>query len=271
MAATEALKAAGIEGAGRDARVLLAHAADVARDRLTLHLPEEMRPEAGARLQGYIARRVAREPVAKIIGYRGFWGRDFRITADVLDPRPETEMLVSMALEGPEPKRFLDLGTGCGILAISLLCQWPGASAVATDISKPALDVAGENARMHGVRERMELMQSDWFERVEGQFDLILSNPPYIAADEMAGLSEEVRGYDPHLALTDQADGLQAYRAILAGARGHLADGGVLMVEIGWQQGRDVMNLFKSAGLQDIRTIPDLEGRDRVVMGKHPR
>jgi release factor glutamine methyltransferase len=226
MAAARALKAAEIEGAARDARVLLVHAAGVARDRLTLHLPEELSAEAHARLQGYIARRVAREPVAKIIGYRGFWGREFKVTADVLDPRPETEMLISMALEGPEPKWFLDLGTGSGILAISLLCQWPGARAVATDISKPALDVADENARVHGVNERLTLVHSDWFGKVEGHFDLIVSNPPYIAADEMAGLSDEVRGYDPHLALTDQGDGLQAYREILAGAAGYLAAGG---------------------------------------------
>jgi release factor glutamine methyltransferase len=271
MAAARALKAAEIEGAARDARILLAHAAGVARDRLTLHLPEELSPEANARLQGYIARRAAHEPVAKIIGYRGFWGRNFKITADVLDPRPETEMLISTALEGPEPKRFLDLGTGSGILAITLLCQWPGASAVATDISKPALDVADENARIQGVHERLTMLHSDWFEKVEGRFDLIVSNPPYIAADEMAGLSQEVRGYDPHLALTDQGDGLQAYRAILAGACGYLAADGALMVEIGWQQGRAVRDLFQSAGFRGIGCVADLEGRDRVVMGKRPR
>lgn len=263
--------AAGIEGAARDARILLAHAAGLARDRLTLHLPDDLSAGANARLQGYIARRKAHEPVAKIIGYRGFWGRDFKINADVLDPRPETETLIAQALEGPEPKRFLDLGTGCGILAVTLLAEWPGARAVATDISKPALDVAAENAQGQGVSERLRLVRSDWFERVDGRFDLIVSNPPYIAADEMAGLSEEVRGYDPHLALTDQGDGLGAYRAILAGACGHLAVGGQIMVEIGWQQGKAVMDLFQRAGVQNIRCLADLGGRDRVVMGLRTR
>ncbi len=270
IGATRALKEAGIEGAARDARVLLAHAAGLARDRLTLHLPDDLSAEAHARLQGYIARRVAYEPVAKIIGYRGFWGRDFKITADVLDPRPETETLIAAALESPEPKLFLDMGTGSGILAVTLLCEWPVAMAVATDISKPALEVADGNARRYEVNDRQTLLHSDWFERVEGQFDLIISNPPYIAADEMAGLSEEVRGYDPHLALSDQGDGLSAYRAILAGARGHLAVGGRLMVEIGWQQGQAVVDLFQRAGFQNVRCLVDLEGRDRVILGVHP-
>ncbi len=270
IGATQALKAAGIEGAARDARVLLAHAAGLARDRLTLHLPDDLSAEAQARLQGYITRRVAHEPVAKIIGYRGFWGRDFRVTADVLDPRPETETLIAAALEGPEPKLFLDLGTGSGVLAVTLLCEWPDAMAVATDISQPALDIADENARRHAVSDRLTLLRSDWFERVAGQFDLIVSNPPYIAADEMAGLSEEVRAYDPHLALSDQGDGLSAYRAILAEVCGHLTVGGRMMVEIGWQQGQAVSELFQRAGFQDVRCLADLEGRDRVVLGIYP-
>jgi len=269
-AATAALLAAGIDGPGRDARILLAHAAGVAQDRLTLHLTDEMNDAALARLAGYLARRIAREPVAKIIGTRAFWGRDFKVTKDVLDPRPETETLIVEALEGLTPERFLDLGTGSGILAISLLLEWPRATALATDISTPALAMAAENAARYGVQDRLTLRHSDWFERVEARFDLIVSNPPYIAADEMAGLSDEVRLHDPHLALTDQADGLVAYRAILAGAGGHLKANGQLLVEIGWQQAAAVKGLFQGAGFRDVRVLADLEGRDRGIVGMLP-
>lgn len=269
-AATAALLAAGIDGPGRDARILLAHAAGVAQDRLTLHLTDEMNDAALARLAGYLARRIAREPVAKIIGTRAFWGRDFKVTKDVLDPRPETETLIVEDLEGLTPERFLDLGTGSGILAISLLLEWPRATALATDISTPALAMAAENAARYGVQDRLTLRHSDWFERVEARFDLIVSNPPYIAADEMAGLSDEVRLHDPHLALTDQADGLVAYRAILAGAGGHLKANGQLLVEIGWQQAAAVKGLFQGAGFRDVRVLADLEGRDRGIVGMLP-
>ena len=269
-AATAKLAAAGIEGPGRDARILLAHAAGVARDRLTLHLTDQMNDAALARMAGYLARRIAREPVAKIVRTRAFWGRNFKVTADVLDPRPETEMLIVEALKGPAPEQFLDLGTGSGILAISLLLEWPGAKALATDISKPALAVAAENAARHGVEDRLILQHSDWFEQVQGQFDLIVSNPPYIATDEMAGLSDEVRLYDPQVALTDQADGLMAYRAILAGAGGHLNADGRLLVEIGWQQAAAVKGLFQGAGFRDVRVLADLEGRDRGIVGMLP-
>jgi len=269
-AATAALLAAGIDGPGRDARILLAHAAGVAQDRLTLHLTDEMNDAALARLAGYLARRIAREPVAKIIGTRAFWGRYFKVTKDVLDPRPETETLIVEALEGLTPERFLDLGTGSGILAISLLLEWPRATALATDISTPALAMAAENAARYGVQDRLTLRHSDWFERVEARFDLIVSNPPYIAADEMAGLSDEVRLHDPHLALTDQADGLVAYRAILAGAGGHLKANGQLLVEIGWQQAAAVKGLFQGAGFRDVRVLADLEGRDRGIVGMLP-
>ncbi|VAW01440.1 Peptide chain release factor N(5)-glutamine methyltransferase [hydrothermal vent metagenome] len=269
-AATAKLAAAGIEGPGRDARILLAHAAGVARDRLTLHLTDQMNDAALARMAGYLARRIAREPVAKIIQSRAFWGRDFKVTADVLDPRPETETLIVEALQGLTPERFLDLGTGSGILAISLLLEWPGAKALATDISKPALAVAAGSAAKYGVQDRLTLQHSDWFEAVEARFDLIVSNPPYIATDEMAGLSDEVRLYDPQVALTDQADGLTAYRAILAGAGGHLNADGRLLVEIGWQQAAAVKGLFERAGFRDVRVLADLEGRDRGIVGMLP-
>jgi release factor glutamine methyltransferase len=239
LEAARQLDAAGIDGSAGDARALL-------------------------------ARRAAREPVAKILGRRVFWGRDFEVTADVLDPRPETECLIAEALAGPKPLTLLDLGTGSGILAVTLLAEWPEVRGVATDLSEAALAVAARNAARAGVAARLDLIRADWFAGVTGVFDLIVSNPPYIGVDEMAGLMPEVRAHDPRLALTDEADGLTAYRAIAGGAGAHLRPGGRLMVEIGWRQGAAVADLLRAAGFEAVAVLPDLEGRDRVVRGVWP-
>jgi release factor glutamine methyltransferase len=268
--AQKALAEAGIEGAAGDARALVAEAAGVARDRLTLHLGDELDAGARARLDAMLARRVAREPVARILGRRVFWGRDFAVTADVLDPRPETECLIAEALAGPVPVRLLDLGTGSGCIAVTLLAEWSGARGVATDISGAALAVAAENAARYGVAGRLDLVESDWFEGVAGRFDLVVSNPPYIAAAEMAGLAPEVVLHDPEGALSDGGDGLGAYRAIAGGVMPHLAPEGRVLVEIGAAQGAQVADLFARAGLAQVRILPDLDGRDRVVAGRHP-
>ncbi len=270
VTATRALQAAGIEGAGGDARALLAAAMDVPRDRLTLHLGDDLDAAAAARFDAMIARRVARAPVAKILGRRAFWGRSFEVTADVLDPRAETECLIAEALRGPAPERLLDLGTGSGILAVTLLAEWPEAQGVATDISAAALEVAGRNAARHGVDTRLGFCRSDWFAQVTGVFDLIVSNPPYIAADEMPDLSAEVRDHDPEGALTDGGDGLSAYRAIASGAGVHLRSGGRIALEIGWRQGAPVREILGAAGFAEVRVLPDLDGRDRVVIGTWP-
>jgi len=269
IAATRALHAAGIEGAAGDARALLAAAMDVPRDRLTLYLGDDL-DAAAARFDAMIARRMAREPVAKIIGRREFWGRSFEVTADVLDPRPETECLIAEALRGPVPARLLDLGTGSGIIAVTLLAEWPGAQGVATDIGAAALAVAERNAARHGVGARLGFCRSDWFSQVTGMFDLIVSNPPYIAADEMPDLSVEVRDHDPEGALTDGGDGLSAYRAIASGAGAHLRPGGRIALEIGWQQGAQVREILGAAGFAEVKVLPDLDGRDRVVIGTWP-
>lgn len=270
VGAVRQLDAAGVTGAAGDARALLAAAVGITRDRLTLHLGDDLEEDAGTLFAAMILRRVAREPVAKILGRREFWGREFEVTADVLDPRPETECLVAEALSGPEPQSFLDLGTGSGILAITLLAEWPGARAVACDLSVAALRVAGRNAERHAVAERLTLCQSDWFTEISGSFDLIVSNPPYIALDEMTGLEPEVRAHDPRMALTDEGDGLAAYRAIAGGAGGFLRPGGRLMVEIGWRQGAAVAALMQAEGFEKVAILPDLEGRERVVVGVWP-
>lgn len=261
------LAAAGVPGAAEDARLLLAHALDLPRHHLAAALAAPLPPERLRRFDAAISARAARRPVSQILGRRAFWKHEFRVTRDTLDPRPETETLVEAALAEPFAA-VLDLGTGSGAILISVLAERPGARGTGTDISAAALAVAQENAEKIGVCATFLL--SDWFASVSGTFDLILSNPPYIAQDEMASLSPEVRDWEPHLALTDGADGLSAYRAIAAGAAAHLVPGGRLLVEIGPTQAPAVAALMQAAGLSDLRILADLDGRDRVVGARKP-
>lgn len=220
--------------------------------------------ETGQDFDVAIARRVAREPFSHIAGFRDFWKSRFKVTPHVLDPRPETETLIEAALSEPFT-RVLDLGTGSGCILVSLLVERPEATGVGTDISPEAVLVAGENAAALGVAHRLILPLSEWYDDIGGTFDLIVSNPPYIALSEMEALAPEVRTHEPRLALTDEGDGLGAYRAIASGAPGHLVPGGRILVEIGPTQAREVVALFRAAGLVGIEVHPDLDGRDRVV------
>lgn len=220
-----------------------------------------------ARYREVIAQRARRVPVARIVGGREFWKGWFKVTPDVLDPRPDTETLVECALSEPF-SRILDLGTGSGCIVISLLMDRPGATGVGTDISGKAILVAGENAAFHGVANRLILPLSDWYDDIGGRFDLIVSNPPYIAAGEIAGLQPEVRDHEPRIALTDDGDGLSAYRRIAAGAADHLTPGGRVLVEIAPTQGQAVTAIFRAAGLEDVAIHTDLDERDRVVSAR---
>ena len=269
VAAVARLEAAGIDGAGRDARVLLAHALGIGADRLTLHLRDELTAAQAAAFDAALAARAARQPVAQITGRRLFWGQSFRGTPDTLDPRPETETLVAEALSRPFLK-VLDLGTGTGCILLSCLKDMPMARGVGVDASAAALAVAEGNARDLGLADRARFIRSDWFSAVSGVFDLIVSNPPYIAASEMAGLAPEVRDWEPHLALTPGGDGLDAYRAIARGAGARLMPGGRILLEIGPTQGQAVAALLAAAGMQAVRVLPDLDGRDRVVAAAKP-
>lgn len=264
-AAAARLRDAGINGAERDSIRLIDHVLGGAgRFRMAIN----DRPDAGerARLDEALAARAARQPVSQIIGMRAFWRHDFRVTRDTLDPRPETETLIEAALSLPW-RHVLDLGTGTGAILISLLAERPEATGLGTDISAAALAVARENALRIGVK--AELRQADWFEGVEGRFDLIVSNPPYIALHEMAGLAPDVRDWEPHRALTDGGDGLSAYRAIAAGALAHLAPGGHILVEIGPTQAGAVTEMFSAIG-GVTRVLCDLDGRDRAVLAGFP-
>ncbi|MFX0540529.1 peptide chain release factor N(5)-glutamine methyltransferase [Roseovarius sp. S4756] len=263
-----ALEQAGIDGAARDARVLMAGALGIPPGRLSLHEGDALAPAAATLLRDYTVRRLERQPISHILGRRAFYEHEFEISPDVLDPRPETEALVGAALSGTFDS-VLDLGTGSGAILLSLLAARRSARGVGTDLSQAALDVAGRNAGRLGVADRASFVRSDWFEGVTGRFDLIVSNPPYIALEEMVGLAPEL-AFEPRLALTDEKDGLTAYRAICAGAGAHLVPGGRVMVEIGWRQGPPVAGLMQEAGLVDVRILPDLDGRDRVVCAGVP-
>lgn len=224
-----------------------------------------------ARFNGLVQRRCAREPLSHLVGYRDFYEHRFTVTSDVLDPRPDTETLIEAALAVPFA-RMLDLGTGSGCILLSLLAKQDEATGVGTDLSRDALIVAESNLkRLELDPERARFAWSDWFSGVEGQFDLIVSNPPYIAVDEMEALQPEVRLYEPRIALTDEADGLTAYRKIAAGAPDHLTPGGRLIVEIGPTQADAVTSFMQQAGFEHIRIVPDLDGRDRVVVGYQPK
>lgn len=265
--AVQQLEKAGVPDPLRDATVLLSDALQVPRHRLADSLLSPLPEQAATRFAQAISARANRQPVSQIIGRRAFWKHDFLVTRDTLDPRPETETLIEAALKLPF-ERVLDLGTGSGAILISLLDERRQASGVGTDISAAALQVAQRNAAAIGVA--AEFILSDWFTDVQGQFDLIVSNPPYIALSEMAELSPEVREWEPWGALTDNGDGLAAYRSIAAGALSHLLSGGRLLVEIGPTQAEDVIAIFTGSGLVETQIHRDLDGRDRVIMAQKP-
>ncbi|MEX0328606.1 MAG: peptide chain release factor N(5)-glutamine methyltransferase [Ruegeria sp.] len=269
VAATARLRAAGVPDPARDARLLLAHAARIEASRVTLIAPEELAPDIAERYDTLISLRAVRVPVSHLLGEREFYGRRFRVSSDVLDPRPETEVLVEAALSEPFD-HFLDLGVGSGCILITLLAERGSAVGLGVDLSEAACLQASANAVQHNVQDRAEIRQSNWFAAVEGEFDLIVANPPYISLEEMQHLSPEVSEHEPRLALTDEGDGLTAYRHIAASAPDFLTKGGRILVEIGPTQGAAVSALFDAAGLSDIRVIPDLVGRDRVVRARLP-
>lgn len=262
------LKGSDPDGAARDARILMAAALGVDVSRLTLMLQDPITHDTDQAFMNLVAQRVLRKPISHILGKRMFYGRDFAVTPDVLDPRGDTETLIEAALAVPF-ENVLDLGTGSGCILVTLLAERPQSTGTATDISGAALGVAEQNAKTHGVLDRCALEESDWFSAVGGTFDLIVSNPPYIAANEMAGLSAEVH-HEPRMALTDESDGLSCYRIIAAQAGAYLNAGGWLMVEIGPTQGAAVVAMFGQAGLVDVQIRHDLDGRDRCIVGQKP-
>lgn len=256
-----------IHGGARDARWLLAAAAGVGREQLATR-DDALSAEVLARFRLMIAKRADHLPVSHLIGEREFYGRRFYVNGDVLDPRPETETLIEAALEEPF-ERVLDLGTGSGVILLTLLATHLQATGLGTDISIGALAMAEKNARRIGVVKRAQVIRSHWFNEVTGQFDLIISNPPYIPEPELDTLAPEL-SYEPRIALSDGGDGLSAYRAIFACAAEQLTPDGRVMVEFGAGQAADVEDIAQSYGWSDKSFRYDLDGRARVLVARTP-
>jgi release factor glutamine methyltransferase len=269
-AAAARLGAAGVEGAARDARLLLAAALEAGPELPTAHRERVLDGTERARIERLIARRAAREPVSRILGRRGFWSLDFKITPDTLDPRPDSETLIEAVLgridEPTTPRHILDLGTGCGCLLLALLSELPGARGLGVDISEAALGVARKNADSLGFGARTRFERRDWAAGLSGPWQVIISNPPYIKEREIEGLAPEVAHHDPKTALDAGPDGLDAYRALLPQAARLLDRGGTLALEVGKGQQDAVEALLVAAGLSPLGWVRDLGGIERCLV-----
>jgi len=265
------LEAADVDGPVIDARLLLEAAAGASRTDIVTD-PHRLLSEAQElTLESYIARREAREPVSHILGRRGFWKIMLKVTPDVLTPRPDTESILDVALgEFAEDDAFtmLDLGVGSGAILLAILAERPHATGLGVDISEAALEVARENAAVLGLADRATLEHGQWTQGLpDDHYDLVVSNPPYIATAEIETLDPEVRDHEPRLALDGGTDGLDAYRLLAPEILRVLKPGGRFAVEIGASQKAPVESLFGAAGAQGVRTVQDLAARDRVVAG----
>ena len=253
-----------------DARVLVAGILGIETGDLILRGEEPVAEDKIVKVKDGIRRRLAHEPVHRILGAREFYGLNLKMSRDTLEPRPDTEVLVDTILKHiPDkeiPLNFIDLGTGTGAICLSLLSQLPNAKGQATDISADAVATAQSNALSLGLGGRFDAFVSDWFRDVKDRFDFIASNPPYIASSVVVGLDESVRGYDPLIALDGGHDGLHAYREIAAHAGQHLLPNGFIAVEIGFDQHDSVRQLFETSGFVLVDAARDLGGQDRVLM-----
>ena len=274
-AVAEQFRAAGIESPELDARVLIGHALGLDHAGLAAAATQQLSDPVASDIERSAARRLSGEPVARIVGKKEFWSLPLAVTPAVLVPRPETETVVELALalldqggERTRALRFADLGTGSGAILLALLSELPNAQGIGTDIDASALGVARANARQLHLGARAEFVVSDYATALEGPFGLVVSNPPYVASADIAGLAPEVRDHDPRHALDGGADGLAAYRAIAADALRLLKPAGHLVVEIGAGQEREVGELFAAAGLAIAGTRHDLSGMARAIAAR---
>jgi release factor glutamine methyltransferase len=255
-----------IANAALDARLLLQNVTSLTHAEIVADPGRQVAELQAAAFSQLLDRRLRNEPVSRILGRREFYGRAFALNNAVLDPRADTETLIDAALGHMTPQaRILDLGTGSGAIIVTLLAEAPHATGIATDLSGEALAVARNNGRQHGVMDRLELIQSSWFDLVPGVFDLIVSNPPYIPLADIAALPPDVRDFDPPLALDGGIDGLSAYRSIASRAGRHLTTHGHIVVEIGAGQESSVISLFASNGLRWLQSAKDLGGHVRCL------
>ena len=270
-AAKDRLKTVQIDQPAIDARLLLEVAADVTRTDIITDPYRVLTDAQMATLEDFLTRRAAREPVSHIIGRKGFWKILLQVNKNVLTPRPETEVIVDEVLKAfPEQMSFnmLDLGVGSGTILLAILAERPAGKGLGIDVSEDALAVARENAANLDLAGRVALMRGDWTSGLgDESFDLVVSNPPYIATHVIETLEPEVRDHEPRVALDGGADGLDAYRILAGEILRVLKPGAMFAVEIGYDQSADVEALFKDVGAQNVKTIKDLSTHDRVVTG----
>ncbi|MBG0812268.1 peptide chain release factor N(5)-glutamine methyltransferase [Methylosinus sp. H3A] len=267
------LDRSGVEDARRDARALLLAAGGFTAAELLLEPTAALTGAAREKLRDYAQRRAAREPVTRILGARGFWTHDLVVAPRVLDPRPDTETVVELTLElmrerRLEPLAILDLGVGSGAILCALLAEFPNARAVGVDLSANACAAAALNLSRSGFAERAAVLRGRWADALAARFDLVVSNPPYIASGELDALEPEVRLYDPPLALDGGADGLDCYREIAAELPRLLAPMGVAALEAGDKQARSVVALLAENGLEPAGIRKDAGGRERAVAAR---
>lgn len=275
-AATARLKAGRIDSPSIDARLLLEVATGAGRADILTDPYRALTPDQQATLDGYVERRLKREPVSRILGKKGFWKIMLNVTPDVLSPRPDTEAILDVVMLAFAPHQaftMIDLGTGSGAILLATLAERAGARGVGTDISFEALAVARDNAASLDLDGRCDFLRTEWAAGMaDHSFDLVVSNPPYIPSDDIDGLDPEVRDHDPRLALDGGPDGLQAYRDLAPEILRILKPDGIFAVEIGWDQGPQVKALFEAQGFTDVIVVKDLSDRDRVVTnGPDPR
>ncbi len=271
-AARGSLSEAGIDDPASEVRLLAQWAFGLSRLELVTRENEPANHAALAVFRTSLRRRIAGEPVHRIMGFREFFGLRLELSAATLEPRPDTETLVELARDlvvargwADKPLSILDLGTGTGAIALALLSLFKTTRATLTDVARDALATAGKNASLLGLADRVATAGGKWFEPVEGRFDLIVSNPPYIPSAVVSTLDIEVRDHDPLAALDGGADGLDPYRAIAVGAAAHLAPMGVVAVEIGFDQAQDVTAIFAASGFALLELRKDMGGRDRAL------
>lgn len=263
----QALRAAGIENPRMEARWLLAHTLASSPEALLRDPHAQAPPDTATRFGAAIARRAAREPLAHITGQAGFWTLELEVDSTTLIPRADTEALVEAVLEsGASPRRVLDLGTGTGALLLAILAEFPAATGVGVDVRPQAVALAARNAARNGLDARSAFLAGDWARAINAEFDLVLSNPPYIPRADIEALMPEVARHEPTSALDGGPDGLEAYRAILAALPALLAPGGLAVLELGMGQSGDVAALARRAGLRHCGLRDDLSGIPRAIL-----
>lgn len=272
--AAERLAAAGLDDAADEARRLLLAASDLSPARLLTEMTQPMPADERAQFEALVTRREQREPLSQILGVQPFWTLELTVTRDVLTPRADTETVIEAALaafpDRSAPLRILDIATGSGAIILALLSEFSNASGLATDLSEAALKVAAENAVRTQLTDRVRFQTGNWADGVSDAFDLVVSNPPYIATDVLETLEPEVRVFEPRLALDGGVTGFGPYPHLFAEAARLLKPGGLALFEIGYDQGAMALQAAHEAGAQEVSILKDLAGSDRVVSLNFP-